>query len=63
MAPEGLAEQLAGELATPVGVEDRALSFSAAVGVLQGLDAQLCPHIVIHVEALDAAVEAVHHRR
>ena len=61
VVPERFAELLAGELPAPIGVQDQTLCFGAAAGILQGLGAQLCPHIVIHAEALDAAIEAVQH--
>ena len=34
-----------------------------AAGVLQGLFTQLCSHVVIHTDTLDAAIEAVQHCR
>lgn len=63
VAGQGRAEGLAGKLAAPVGVEDGALRTAIPAGLLQGSDTQLRAHIVIHVEALDAAVKAVQHRR
>ena len=63
VAPEHLAEQLAGELAAPIGMQDQALCFGAAAGILQSPDAQFRPHIVAYVEALDAAVKTVQHCR
>lgn len=62
VAPERLAEQLAGELTAPIRVKDQTLCVDAAAGILQGLDTQLRLHIVIHMEALNAAIEAVQHR-
>lgn len=44
-------------------MQDQALCFGAGAGILQGLDAQLCPHVVIHMETLDAAIKAVQYRR
>ena len=43
-------------------MEDGALGPAAAAGVFQRPDTQLRPHVVVHVEALDAAVKAVQHR-
>lgn len=63
MAAKGCAERLAGKLAAPVRVEDGTLGTGILAGVLQGLDAQPRPHVVVHVEALDAAVETVQHCR
>ena len=61
MALECFAKLLAGKLAAPIRVQDQSLCANAAAGILQGLDAQLCPHVVIQMEALDAAVEAIQH--
>ena len=43
--------------------QPRALCSDTAAGIFQGLNTQFRAHIVIHVEALDTAVKAVHHRR
>lgn len=64
MVAKGGAEGLAGERAALAGVEeDGALHTVAAADVLQHLDAQFRFHVVVHMEALDAAVKAVWHRR
>ena len=63
MAAKGCAERLAGKLAASVRVEDGTLSTGILAGVLQSLDAQHRPHVVVHIEALDTAVETVQHCR
>ena len=55
----------AGELAAPVRVHDHApdiLGATVAAGVFQRLDTQLGLHVIGHLKALDAAIEAVQHR-
>ena len=42
---------------------EHALAIGVAAGVLQGLFTQLCSHVVIHTDTLDAAIEAVQHCR
>ena len=42
---------------------EHALAIGVAAGVLQGLFTQLCSHVVIHTDTLDAAIEVVQHCR
>ena len=58
----GRAEGLAGELAALVRVEHGSPGVGITTVVVQILDAQSRPHVVVHTEALDAAVKVVQYR-